>query len=514
MRRGQEGMALGLFAKGSAVKKILAFCAAALAALFLSSRAQAAASAQISLDTILPYAGPLAYSSTNSIRTDGLDWGSAQVTVTSATIAAQNFGNGQPSVGSFTVVNFTALSSATATGSITIANNAGTIGASVSGGGPGLGSFNVANPGNWVTDTSASSQTACNLAAAIQVAYSVVFATCGASGGNVVYTSATYAGSNWNNFQLSVSTYGAMTISTFVSSTTYQAAYSSMTGVGIGVLSGGQDNQSVTVNGKTLLANRDFYPVTSTGATATSLASAINASSATTNVIAQAVSGVIFTTTTIAGANTNYVLTSSSQAALSVSAPVTISGSAGSTTMQGGKNIVFALNSSVILATNTFTNGLAVLWTKGANPSPIPLVNNTTYYVGITTSVTVINGVNQSLYLATTSTGAIAGNFIVYTSTPAVGLLEQYVLTPLALTGTPLLQWLVSDDETNWVPYVTTPFNITIPSPTISLGTFYSTGTVSTVDFGHMDYGWLGLGVTFPTSGAINITAHIIGKQD
>ena len=72
---------------------------------------------------------------------------------------------------------------------------------------------------------------------------------------------------------------------------------------------------------------------------------------------------------------------------------------------------------------------------------------------------------------------------------------------------------MVSDDNTNWVPYPTTPLGQTIAGP-ISIASYVSTGTVNAFDFGHVDWGWLGFGLTAPTAGAINANVKIIGKQN
>ena len=45
-------------------------------------------------DTSLPFANPVAYASTTSMRTDGFDWSSGQLIVTSATVAGQSFTDG------------------------------------------------------------------------------------------------------------------------------------------------------------------------------------------------------------------------------------------------------------------------------------------------------------------------------------------------------------------------------------------------------------------------------------
>jgi hypothetical protein len=62
----------------------------------------------------------------------------------------------------------------------------------------------------------------------------------------------------------------------------------------------------------------------------------------------------------------------------------------------------------------------------------------------------------------------------------------------------------------DWVPYLTTPFNVTLP--VAGYGTYISTGVVTNFDFGHYDYSYIGVSVLAPTQGAIKIGAHIVGN--
>ncbi len=159
--------------------------------------------------------------------------------------------------------------------------------------------------------------------------------------------------------------------------------------------------------------------------------------------------------------------------------------------------------SAVISATNTFTTpnayagqngavGFEMWLSRSGSFTPAPLAVGTTYYV---IPLTV-----NTFELATTSTGAIAGVPIVLTSS---GSANTYTLNPEAISGTPSYKWQESNDGVNYNDITTTPFNISITSVTI--GTYASTGTLNSWDFGPYDYPWIRLNVIAPTQGGINI---------
>lgn len=432
-----------------------------------------------------------------------------QVNVGSSTIATGTFTDGSVSTGNITVVSFIALASATATGSITISSNSKTVNNCVSGGGAaGFGSFNVCNPANWTTD-SASSQTAQNLAAAINTAFGVNIATSG-SVGAVVYASAPVAGSAWNSFTIAVSSYGALTPSVFVSSVPYQTGYSSMSGVGIGTLSGGRDAQSVTVNGRRFLGGTDFPVNTSNAVTATNLAAAINNSSSTTGVAAAAgatSTTIVFTTSTSVGTSTNYTVVTSSYAVLVISSSGTMAGSQATSTMKGGTNSAYAINTSTItISGNGFTQGLAVVYSTGSTTVLNGLAYGTTYFIirnsGMSTG---------QFALASTLANAQANSAVQLTSTQTATTADTFLLIPQALAGTPVLKWLVSNDRNNWVPLTTSVQGVAVN--TLSVGSYVAPSSSTWWDPGQVDFSWLGLGVTAPTSGGITLKAFVTGKQ-
>jgi hypothetical protein len=455
-----------------------------LAALFLCRGVDAATS----VDMILPTGVPVAYSSTFSFRTGSLDWGSAETFVTSATVASKTFTDGSASTGSLTVVSFAALSSATATGNIVITSSGALTRACVSGGGGGRnGNFNVCNPGDWAIDVVAASMTACNLAAAIN-SYNVILATCGINGASVVYTTAPFGSSTYNLFQINAST-PALTVTQ---------------------MSGGQDNQSFSINGKLFKANTDFFPVTSNTQTGTNIATAITNSSQTIGVVANsAAAGIVTTTSTATGLSTNYAMTSSSDSALSLSLPKTVTAPSSVGAMTGGAGPAYLVNTSTItIAGNGFSQGMQVLYTT-PTVAITGLVGGTTYYI---IEIPATGSQTSSFMLATSLANALAGTAVTLASIGTPTTADTYTLAPLAITGTPIIKWVVSNDNTNWLPYTTTPLGQTVPSQ--SYTAYSSTGAVNVFDFGHMDYGFLGMSVTAPLTGSLNVTAHVVGKMN
>ena len=458
------------------MKKILSLCGTALSVLFLCAGISRADSARIVYDNYMPIPNGAAYSSTFSVRTDGINRASVQVVLTSVTTVSPTFNDGRSSTATFTVVSYTALSTAPAHGTLTIISTAGVAGSCVSGGGPGVGSFNVCEPTNWKYDAVAATQSACNLAAAIN-RFNIVTSTCA---GAVVFATAPYNGSIFNSFNLNSSTPAALSTSSF---------------------SGGQDNQYLMINGVKLLANTDFYPVTSTAQTATNIAAAISAKYSTIGATATAASNVVYATTTVVGANTNYAIFSSSQGALTIS-PYTSSGPVTATgAMYGGFNSSYTLNASVISIPNHGLGLAEGVWFSGASLSPLSV--NTTYYA-------IPNGLN-SLQLALTSTGAVAGVPIVFLSSAVPTTTDTFTLNVPAIAGTPSIAWAASNDGVNWLPYTLTSGNIAVPS--VSYSSYFSTGTVNNFDFGYFNYGYLGLSVTAPTAGAVTIKARLVGKE-
>lgn len=156
------------------------------------------------------------------------------------------------------------------------------------------------------------------------------------------------------------------------------------------------------------------------------------------------------------------------------------------------------VGSNLVLSTSTFSTAVPVLYTNtGTNVSP--LVAGTTYYA---------TKVNSAFGLSTTSTAAVAGVFVTFTSSSSAG---NYTFSPLPLTGTPSYKWQVSNDGINWADYTTTIYGQAVPAVTLS--SYVSTGTVTSWDFGFIQYAWIRLSVTAPTAGGINLLVTGNGKN-
>lgn len=488
-------------------------CAGAIAALFLCGKAQAS-NPYITRDAYLIYVSTISgitatgviqstapgkdtddfvaatssFTSVAYFKTDGVNYLSAQAVVSSVTYVAQTFTDGQASSVTFKVNSYTALSSATATGSvIKISSDTALVHTCVSGGAIGLGSFNVCNPANWAVDLVTSSNTACNIAAAIQ-ATGVVLSTCAVGNATgIIYSSATTYGSIWNTFGINVTSITAISSSTF---------------------SGGQDNQSITVNGTILTANQQWYPVTSNAVTATNLATAINNSSTTTGVVANAgANAIVYATATAVGFN--YAVATSSQQALTL-APFISSGPASAVgVMVGGSSASYTINTATITLTqnsNFDATGLPVLYTNGGT-NITGLTTGTTYFIIDMTSP-------SQFQLAATSTGSVNAIPIQLASSATKTTADTFTLTPLPITGAGIAySWVVSDDPgIGWSPWATTTYGQTIAAGAV--GTFNSTGTITTWDLGHVTHGWVGVQVTPPVTGAISLKIKTIGKGD
>lgn len=160
----------------------------------------------------------------------------------------------------------------------------------------------------------------------------------------------------------------------------------------------------------------------------------------------------------------------------------------------------FKAGSSVIIGTNTFTTGLEVLFSTSAAVAKVGLVSGTTYFAGLSTG--------NSFSLATSQANAIAGTFITLTSSSSSG---NYTFSSPAISGTPSYKWQVSNDGLTWSDYTQTIAGIAVPA--VSLGTYNSTGTLTSWDFGYIQYAFVRLNVTGPTTGGINLKVSVNGKS-
>lgn len=413
-------------------------------------------------NSVLVNTPALAYNNTYTVDLQSLGIGalSAQAVYSSATISNATFQDGAQSTGSFTVLNYLALSSASASNSLTIVSNAIPANASIAV--PGYVFFNGID---WAVGNTSS-----NTAQSIKTALATVPWLSVSASGSVVYATATY-GSLYNSYGMTSNT-------------------SSIT-VTNPRFTGGRDNAYIAINGARLTQGRHWTAATSNAVTATSLASAINgASLLNTRLTAAASGGVVSATSTINGAGFNYLLQTSTPTALSASG----------SNMVNGTTPGFALGGSVFTAVHGSGLSLALPVLYSGTPAIGGLTAQTTYYAVPTSG--------NSFMLAKYSTSAVAGNIdlVVVTSTSTQLLPSQhtYTLAPLPITGTPGLAWTVSNDGVNFTP-------VAIASVTINS---YTPGGANVLwSFGYIGSRYLRLNVTAPATGGLNLNTTVIGTN-
>jgi hypothetical protein len=154
---------------------------------------------------------------------------------------------------------------------------------------------------------------------------------------------------------------------------------------------------------------------------------------------------------------------------------------------------------TITIASNNFTTGLPVLYSTGTSPAISGLTNQTTYYISVIGPNN--NGVSSRFKLASTSTGAVAGVGIVLASSTTAT--NSYTLAPLAFANTSGggIQLQASNDGSNFVNLTTGNW-----AAAISSVTFSSSGNNTLWDLGPIQYKYLRLKETPPTTGAMNYT--------
>lgn len=407
----------------------------------------------------------LAYNNTYSVDllATGIGSLSAQATYSSATVPTAQFQDGAQATGGFTVLNYAALKAASATDSITVVSTTGLVGATIN-----VPGFVFSNGIDWATGADANA-TAASLAAALAtVPYLSV-----SHSGNVVYATAT-AGSFYN-------TYAVLSNNANLS-------------IASPLFTGGQDNAWIAINGARLNQGMQWTAATSNAATASSLASAINAASSLNKKLkAQASGAVVASTSTLNGAVYNYPLQTSTPTALSASGA----------RMTGGANAAFSLGGNVFSSpANGLTLALPVLYTQGSAAIG-GLADQTTYYA-IPTSA-------GSFMLSTSQSGALAGTGLVVvtsTNTQLPASQHTYTLAPLGITGVPSFKWEASNDSVNWI-------DLNVSSVTMGpTGTPYSVPPTSTLwSFGFIGTRYLRLNAVAPATGGILLQVQLIGTN-
>lgn len=414
---------------------------------------------------------------------------SFQAVYSTATLSAVSFTDGRVSTGTFTVNSYTSLSTAPASVSITISSNNPTA-ANNSADGTVLtlnGVRYVASPaGKWQWNTTYSTQSAANLAAAISA--DGVFNT--SRVGSVVYATTTLTGAYLNSWVVSTSSAGVLSIRGVTTPTALSST-----------LTGGQDNASLVINGSRLVANRDFYPVTSAAQTATNIAAAINASSYISPYVkAAAASSVVYATSTSVGASTTYSLYSSTQSGLTIDGTVVSDGQGGATgALRGGSDSAYAYNSGTInIPSHRLTTAYPVWLSTTSGFGITGLTGNVTYYT--------IPVDRDNLKLSATSTGAVAGSYITLLSTSVVGP-HTFTLNPQTYSitaGTPTFIWYASNDGSTFTQI-----------PDVSSVTWSTPAAGSQLwEFSPAVYRYYRLTITKPGTGGMNISVTANGLSN
>jgi hypothetical protein len=158
----------------------------------------------------------------------------------------------------------------------------------------------------------------------------------------------------------------------------------------------------------------------------------------------------------------------------------------------------YTLNTPTItISGNNFTTGLPVILTT-ATVTISGLTNQTTYYISVINPNN--NGVSSTFKLSATSTGAVAGVGIVLASSSTVT--NRFTLAPLAFTNASGgIQLQASNDNSNFVNVTTGNYGLAITSVTFS-----SSGNDTLWDLGPIQYKYLRLKQSPPTTGGVNYT--------
>lgn len=262
---------------------------------------------------------------------------------------------------------------------------------------------------------------------------------------------------------------------------------------GAGTFSGGVIPAYVTINGVSLVEGVAWTAVLTSTGNAQAISDAIMANSTLNAVIQSTWSSTLVGVSTIGVVNATTTVVGKASAYPVFSFPRTvIPWSNGN--LQGGADADWAINTKNIhAASHGFTLGLPVLFSTGAIAIG-GLTNQTTYYAAPIDANTVA--------LALTSTGAVAGSYITLTSSSTTGP-HTYTLAPLAMTGTASFKWQASNDGNNFVDLSVS--SVTFASPYTAATTIW--------DFGTFNYTWLRLKYTAGTAGAVNLEVTPNGRR-
>ena len=379
---------------------------------------------------------------------------SAQATYSSATIPSKTFTDGAPAVGVLTVGSVAHLSTAAASDTITITSTSGIAGAYIL-----MPGFQLKCGADWAAGPTVSSA-ATSLAAALNK--------------NPLITATPSAG---------VITITAKTVGAWANSIPIASSNGNIV-VATALMAGGADAAVVTIHGVALKEGKDWYRGGSTGATATSLAAAVNAAPGLAGFITATPSSSDVNLAAVGnGSKYNFSLASST-------GDITVSGAL----MTGGADMGYAIGSGIIsVPSHGFTVGLPVLYTEASGFPVAPLVDQTTYYI--------IPVGADSVELATTVAHAVAGDsFLVITGSNSPSHL--YTLAPLTISGISAFTWMVSNDGLS--------YSALSGADVVAFATPF-TAAVKTWDLGDINYRYLKLDVQAPDTGAVNLAAVVNG---
>lgn len=387
---------------------------------------------------------------------------SATTVFSSAAFTSKTFSTGQVSTGSFTVADNTLLSSAAATNSIVVASTSGSVGDSIVVTllqKPGAYVFKAGRDWNYKATTALT-------AASIKLALDTVPYLSTSRVSATLSSTSTILGANGNLVRVTVSNPSTLTLA--------HAAFT-----------GGRNAASITVNGFTLQAGRDFVIGAAASNTATNIRAAINAKAVLSSQVTAAGSSADITIQSDhTGTIYNFPLSTSNSSAISRLHP----------TLIGGANTAWTLNTKNIAVTSHgFTLALPVLYSTGAGaPAIAGLTTQTTYYV--------IPVDANTIQLASSSGNAQAGTGIVLASSSTLTASKSYTLAPLAFTtqsGTGF-KWQTSDNGSDWS-------DVSITSVTYSVPGSYA------FDLGVINQRYLGLNVVAPATGGLQLSVTASG---
>jgi hypothetical protein len=450
------------FKKERKVKNIFRFLTIA-AALLLSGSAQARTlfNGTIANDNV---AFDQSYTfDMGSSNGEGADRVSSQMKFSSVTFTSLQFTDGVPATGNFRVITPSVFTAQSATETVTVVSTNGLSGAFLY--------FNGYPLREGIEWTRVNTTT--GVANALTTAINTYIPGVAASSSSAVITvTVSQTGVGGNSYTCTSSTPTALSV----------ASANFINGRNAVVLRIGQ---------YTLTAGVNFTPVATATGTAKAISDAIVASPTFSTIVTStwAPNGVVYATATAAGLSTNYPLESSNPSALQASAAQ----------MSGGLDTAENLTGSYITKTSHgLCTGLPVLFTTQTAYAFSPLTWGTTYYV--------VKLDANHIQLATTKANASAATPVpvVFTSSSAAGG-HTFTLSPLAISGTPVLKWQASNDGTYFTDIQT--------STTTTISSYTNPYDTAIQDFGVFNFRYLRLAVTAPSTGALNLLVAITAKN-